>query len=129
MKVSARFNEHGLELVLKAESAPEKSMVGAVLNQPFDEAHSVLGYMDAGSRIAEELLAATVHFEGHWTDKTVEALVVRVHRQEGHGRGDAKQKEEAERLLRSWLALHENPGACNAAAIAFSTTQYLAEKS
>lgn len=76
MRVSVRFTSQGLDLDLLAETDQEKAMIGAVLNQPF----SAPGFHPP--ELAETLVVATVHYEGHWTNKRVDRLTLRVHRQE-----------------------------------------------
>lgn len=87
MRVSARFNERGLELVLQPENDAEKRMIGAVLNQPFEDTnYHHEPELDAG------LVTATIHYEGHWSNKSISSLSLRVLRQESSG---------GERLTRS----------------------------
>lgn len=76
MRVSARFNGQGLELVLHAETDPEKKMIGAVLNQPFADPSWQPCEVD------NALLAVTIHYDGHWSNKSVDRLELTVHRQE-----------------------------------------------
>ena len=80
MRVSARFNGQGLELELLAETEPEKKMIGAVLNQPFSDNSWRPLEIDSA-----QLVVATVHCDGHWSNKSIERLTLRVHRQESSG--------------------------------------------
>jgi hypothetical protein len=76
MRVTARFNGHGLELELHAETEPEKKMIGAVLNQPFSDPEF------RQHQVNSTLVNATVHYDGHWSNKSVDRLTLEVHRQE-----------------------------------------------
>lgn len=86
MRVSARFNERGLELVLHADSEPEKKMIGAVLNQPFEDTH----YIHA-PEIDHQLVRVAIEYDGHWSNKTVSSLTLKVHRQEQPAAPDATE--------------------------------------
>lgn len=78
MRVSARFNGQGLELVLHAETDPEKRMIGAVLNQPFsDTSYEPLPSID------NQLVNVKISYDGHWSYKAIQNLTLTVHRQEG----------------------------------------------
>lgn len=76
MRVSARFNGQGLELELYAETDPEKKMIGAVLNQPFADPNY------GRCEVDRTLLVGIVNYDGHWSNKSINGLTLRVHRQE-----------------------------------------------
>ena len=86
MRVSVTFNGRGLELDLDAETEPEKKMIGAVLNQPFSDTKWEPCNLDTS------LVLATVHYDGHWSNKSVERLTLRVFRQESDGTHDIQEK-------------------------------------
>lgn len=86
MRVSARFNGQGLELELHAESEPEKKMIGAVLNQPFSDPAF------RPHEVETSLLTAIVHYDGHWTNKSVDRLTLRLLRQESAASTDIQQE-------------------------------------
>lgn len=76
MKVSAKFTEQGLQLVLRAESEQEKKMVGACINQPFEP----VAY--GSTEVPTTLLNCKVEFDGYWSNKSVDTIILSVYRQE-----------------------------------------------
>ena len=72
MKITATFEDGSLSLLLLPETETEGHMIGAVIYQPQNE--SSAAYMD------KSLISASLHYEGHWTNKQVRSLKLSVYR-------------------------------------------------
>ena len=72
MRMSAQFEDGHLSLVLEPETEAEQRMVGAVIDQPQGEMGA--GYLD------KDLISATLHYEGHWTNKIIKRVKLNVYR-------------------------------------------------
>jgi len=72
MKLTATFDDGALSLLLLPETESEQCMVGAVIDQPQDD-HSA-AYMD------KSLISASLHYEGHYSNKRVKSLKLTVYR-------------------------------------------------
>lgn len=72
MKLKAVLEDGSLKLILLPETETEQSMIAAVINQPQDE--SSAAYMD------KSLISASLHYDGHWTNRKVTSLTLTVYR-------------------------------------------------
>lgn len=72
MRITAEFAEGALSIRLHPETEAEQRMIGAVIDQPQED--SGAAYMD------KNLMSASLHYEGHWTNKRVSSLKLSVYR-------------------------------------------------
>lgn len=72
MRLTASFEDGSLSLYLHSETESEQRMIGAVIDQPQGE--SGAAYMD------KSLISASLHYEGHWTNKRISSLKLSVYR-------------------------------------------------
>jgi hypothetical protein len=72
MRITASFEDGALHLLLTPETPAEQRMIGAVIDQPQDE--ESCAYMD------KSLIAASVRYDGHWSNKSVSSVRLSVYR-------------------------------------------------
>ena len=72
MRVTVTLEDGSLSLLLVPETKAEGHMIGAVIDQPQNE--SSAAYMD------KILISASLHYDGHWTNKQVRSLKLSVYR-------------------------------------------------
>lgn len=82
MKLTVHFEEGSLHLLLKPETEAEQRMVGAVLEQP--QAEEGCAYLD------KSLVSASLHYDGHWTNKRISSVKVSVYKPNAPLTGAAK---------------------------------------
>lgn len=71
MKITASFEEGSMHLHLIPETTAEQKMIGAVIDQP--QAEQGCAYMD------KSLIAASLHYEGHWTNKAIKSVKMSIY--------------------------------------------------
>lgn len=72
MKITASFEDGSLSLLMTPETESEQRMVGAVIDQP--QAEEGCAYLD------KSLISATLHYEGHWTNKRIRSVKLSIYR-------------------------------------------------
>lgn len=72
MKLTANFEDGHLSLNLFPETDAEHRMIGAVIDQP--QAEQGCAYLD------KNLISASLHYDGHWTNKRINSLKLSVYR-------------------------------------------------